>query len=148
MTKLEKNGLYLIWIIAMASMFGSLFFSEVLGYAPCILCWYQRIFWYPLVILVPMGIMRADKAIKTYILGLVVPGFLIALYHTLLNWNVIPERLAPCTAGVSCITKYINWFGFINIPFLSFLGFLTIIGILWWVKKKGAIANSTVINNQ
>lgn len=143
MQKQEKTALYLIWIIAIGAMFGSLFFSEVLGYAPCVLCWYQRIFWYPLVILVPLGIIRADSAIKTYIKALVIPGGIIALYHTLLSWSIIPEKLAPCKVGVSCLTKYINWFGFINIPFLSLLGFLTIIAILWWIKKKSSIASAT-----
>ncbi len=144
MTTHEKKYLYAIWIIAIGATLGSLFFSEVLGFTPCVLCWYQRIFWYPLVIILPIAINRADTTIRAYIYGLVIPGSIIALYHTLLNWHVIPETLAPCKAGVSCLTKYINWFGFINIPFLSLLGFLTILFILWKLKK---LNETTVIKS-
>lgn len=144
----EKKYLYAIWIIALGATLGSLFFSEVMGFTPCLLCWYQRIFWYPLVLLLPIAIIHSDKMIRHYILALVIPGGLIALYHTLLNWNVIPETLAPCTAGVSCITKYINWLGFINIPFLSLLGFLTILVILWKLKRLNVTTLQPKTNNK
>ena len=140
MTSMEKKYLYAIWIIALGATLGSLFFSEVVGYTPCILCWWQRIFWYPLVLLLPIAIIHSDKMIRHYILALVIPGVIIALYQTLLVWAVLPENLAPCKVGVSCLTKYINWFGFINIPFLSLLGFLTILVILRKLKQNNTKA--------
>ncbi len=127
--------IYVIWGIALSAMIGSLIFSELMGFVPCMLCWYQRILWYPLVLILPLAAIKRDRAILSYIQVLAIPGVIVALYHTLLNWGVISESLAPCRAGVSCTTLYINWLGFINIPFLSFLGFVSILIITHFARK-------------
>lgn len=100
-------------------MLGSLYFSEVMHFPPCTLCWYQRIAIYPLAFLIPMGIIRKDVNLPYYILSIIVPGFLVSIYHNLLYYGILPETIAPCAQGVSCITKYIEWYGFITIPLLS-----------------------------
>jgi len=118
-----KSLLYVAWAIALLAALGSLYFQYGLHLAPCILCWYQRIAMYPLVILLAVGILRKDTKVYLYVFPLSVSGFFIALYHYLLYIKIIPDTYAPCSTGVSCTTKLIEWFGFINIPFLSFIAF-------------------------
>jgi disulfide bond formation protein DsbB len=136
-TRMDKSKqsatlLYLVWIQALVAMLGSLFFSEVMHFPPCVLCWYQRIAMYPLVLILPIGILAKDKHIARYVLPLALIGLGIAVYHSLLYYQLIPKSLAPCIQGISCTTKYIEWFGFITIPLLSTLGFLNIIiGLIW-----------------
>src|SRR4029078_8798332 len=124
--KTPKTYAYLAFVIALSSVLGSLYFSEVLHFLPCVLCWYQRITMYPIVTILIVGILLKDKNLHCYVLPLSIIGALIGLYQNLLVWGVISEALAPCTNGVPCTTLYINWFGFITIPFLSLASFLLI----------------------
>jgi disulfide bond formation protein DsbB len=137
----KKNLLYLAFFQALIATLGSLYFSEVMKLVPCVLCWYQRIFMYPLVILIPMGILQKDKQIYKYVLGLSIPGFLIAVYHNLLYNGIIPESIAPCVQGISCTTRQIVWFGFITIPLLSLTAFSVITVIMLIYKKIDAKKN-------
>ena len=122
--------LFVSWLLAAVSMTGSLFFSNVMDFAPCILCWYQRICLFPLVIILATGLFPYDKKVVKFALPLAVVGALIAVYHNLLYSKIIPESVRPCAQGVSCTEKYIELFGFITIPMLALLGFLTIIALL------------------
>lgn len=121
---------YMAWIQAAIATAGSLFFSEIMHYRPCVLCWYQRILMYPLVFIIASGILQKDKKLPLYVLPVAVTGWGIALYHNLLYYNIIPRSLAPCEAGVSCTTKYVAWFGFVTIPLLSIIAFSVIIGCM------------------
>ncbi len=133
---IKKHALYLAWAVSLAAMFGSLYFSNVRGFPPCVLCWYQRIFMYPLVFILGIAILKKDAKVYRYALPLAVIGWLIAAYHNLLYWKIIPDSLAPCVTGVSCTTKYIEWFGFVTIPFLSFLAFTAVILLMYRYKKN------------
>jgi disulfide bond formation protein DsbB len=119
----KKNIYYIAWAQALVATLGSLYFSEVKHFAPCVLCWYQRIFIYPLVFIIAVGIVKKDKNLPYYVLPLTITGWFISLFHNLLYYGVIPENAAPCLAGVSCTTKFFAWFGFITIPLLSLLAF-------------------------
>jgi len=125
-TTIKKNILYIAWIQSIVAMFGSLYFSEVMKLPPCILCWYQRILMYPLVAIIAVGILRRDKGIYLYVLPLSILGFLISLYHNLLYYKILPESIQPCTMGISCTTRQIEWFGFITIPLMSLTAFAII----------------------
>lgn len=138
----EKNALFLSFAVALIATVGSLFFSEVLKYTPCTLCWYQRIFIYPLVIILPIAILNKDTLIYRYILPLVYTGGVIALYHTFISFGLVKDTLTACSAGVSCADRYINWLGFIDIPLLSLLMYILLI-ILMKISKKGANANES-----
>ena len=111
----------------LASLFGtigSLYFSEVMQFPPCTLCWYQRIFFYPLVVIFGVAIWKSDRGYLKYAFPLIVIGLMVAIYHNLLYYGVIAAELTPCTQGVSCSTKQLEMFGFITIPLLSMVGFL------------------------
>jgi disulfide bond formation protein DsbB len=127
--------LFLCWFLAAVSTTGSLFFSYVLEFAPCVLCWYQRICLFPLVLILAAGLFPLDKSVVKFALPLAVAGWLTALYHTLLYSGIIPESIQPCSQGVSCTEKYID-FGFITIPMLSLLSFSTIIALLIILKRR------------
>ncbi len=135
MSFLKKNILQFSLIIALTSTLGSLYFSEILKLPPCLLCWYQRIFMYPLVIIFAVGIWKKDKNIPYFALPLSVIGLIVAAYHNLLYYKIIPESLAPCTLGISCTTKQIEWLGFITIPFLSLLAFIAVTLLLLLFKR-------------
>lgn len=117
---------YLAWLVSLASTLGSLFFSEVMKLPPCVLCWYQRIGLYPLVILFTVGILGQDNKMSRYAWPFVLLGLLTAIYHNLLYYHFIPESISPCTQGASCTERQIEWFGFVSIPMLSLLAFLFI----------------------
>ncbi|HVF46064.1 MAG TPA: disulfide oxidoreductase [Pyrinomonadaceae bacterium] len=125
---LSENGflLYSAWFIAVSSMVGSLFFSEVMQLPPCALCWYQRIAMYPLVVILATGILLRDSRVNYYALPLCLIGLAIAVYHNLLYYGVIPETIAPCTEGVPCNAVQLEWLGFITIPLLGLAAFASI----------------------
>jgi disulfide bond formation protein DsbB len=118
------------WLIAALSTLGALFMSEVMGLTPCVLCWYQRIFMFPLAIILALGLFPFDAKVLRYVLPLSVIGLAIAAFHVLLIWGIVPETLAPCRQGIPCKTVQIEWFGFVTIPLLSFFAFLTINALL------------------
>lgn len=132
---LKKNILYLAWFQVLLAIAGSLFFSEIRNFPPCILCWYQRIFMYPLAVILAVGILRQDKKVYQYVLPLSIMGMVVAFYQTLLYYKILPESIAPCTAGISCTTRFIEWFGFVSIPMLSLISF-TFITICMFVYKR------------
>jgi disulfide bond formation protein DsbB len=129
---------YAAWVLAVLSMAGSLFFSEVMDLPPCVLCWYQRIAMYPLVLIIGIGIVTKDARWKIYSLPLALIGLVISVYHNLVYYGVIPESLTPCTRGVSCSERQIEWFGIITIPLMGLLSFIaiTVAVALFRPKKK------------
>jgi disulfide bond formation protein DsbB len=118
------------WLIASVATLGSLFFSEVMGHPPCVLCWYQRICMYPLVLVLPAGLFPFDRNIVRYALPLSLAGSLIAVFHLLLVAGYIPEIIKPCIQGIPCTEVQIVWFGFVTIPLLSALSFWLISALL------------------
>jgi disulfide bond formation protein DsbB len=115
--------LYIAWCIALLSMVGSLFFSEVMELPPCVLCWYQRIAVYPLVLIIGIGILTKDRAMKMYALPLAVIGLVISIYHNLLYYGIIPEAITPCSEGVPCNAVQLELLGFMTIPLMGLISF-------------------------
>jgi disulfide bond formation protein DsbB len=128
--------IYAAWLTALVATVGSLFFSEVMQLPPCVLCWYQRIAMYPLVMIIGVGILTGDRRVKNYALPVCLAGLAVAVYHNLLYYNVIPESIAPCTQGISCTSRQIEWLGFITIPLLSLTAFIIISICLWVYRPK------------
>jgi disulfide bond formation protein DsbB len=137
-TKSERDWklLFACWLIASTSALGSLFFSEVMGFAPCILCWYQRIAVFPLVLILPMGLFPFDANAAKFALPLTLAGLLTAVYHNLVYAGLMPQSIQPCTQGVPCTEKYIELFGFVSIPLLSLLALSAMTALLIIVKRR------------
>lgn len=127
---------YLAWFIALAAMVGSLFFSEVMDLPPCVLCWYQRIASYPLVLIIGTGIILRDSRMKFYALPLCLAGLAVSIYHNLLYYGFIPEAITPCTEGVPCNAVQIEWLGFITIPLMGLAAFVSLTLCLLLYKKE------------
>jgi disulfide bond formation protein DsbB len=123
-TWLERSSLYVALLVAWVATLGSLYFSEIAGYIPCTLCWYQRILMYPLSLVLAVGLIRRDENLPLYVLPLSLLGLGFATYHYLLEKTDLFGASTVCQMGVSCVIPWINWFGFITIPFLSLIGFL------------------------
>lgn len=114
------------WLIATMSTLGALFLSEIMGVAPCVLCWYQRVFMFPLVFVLATGLFPSDPKVVRYALPLAGTGWLIAMFHLLLTKGYIPASATPCTQGIPCSQVEIEWFGFVTIQLLSVLSFSAI----------------------
>lgn len=135
-TELNKLLPYLAWFIALLASVGSLFFSEVMQLPPCVLCWYQRIAIYPLVLIIGTGIITRDRRMKNYALPLCLIGLAVSIYHNLLYYGAIPESITPCTEGVPCNAVQIEWLGFITIPLLGLGAFVCLALCLLFYKTK------------
>lgn len=120
---------WLAWLVAAASMAGSLYFSEVAHFPPCEYCWYQRICMYPLALILLVAALRRDRRIGWYAVPLAGIGALISSYHYLIEWH--PNLQAgSCDATVSCSIVWFREFGFISLPFMALCGFLAVIALL------------------
>lgn len=127
MLKILKENLgEMILFLSALSTLGSLFFSEILKLPPCVLCWYQRICIYPIVVIVAVCIWKKDKNLPFFVLPLSLVGTAFSIYHNLLYYKIIPESLTPCINGISCTTKQLELFGVVTIPLLALLAFLSI----------------------
>lgn len=122
-------------LIAIIATLGSLFFSEVMDLVPCVLCWYQRIFMFPLAVILLIGLHPVDVRVVRYALPIAVIGLLFTVYHCFLFYGLIPENLRPCGQGVSCSDATMELFGFLPIPLLSLAAYLTIVILLLKVRS-------------
>jgi|SRR5699024_7756560 len=125
-SKRQETLLLIIWTQSLIAMFGSLYYSEVIGYTPCELCWYQRIIMYPLVIIYGVSLLKKDVRIALPGLILSGLGLLLAAYHYSLQKISFMQASGGFCGDVPCTLQYTNYFGFITIPFLSLLAFVIV----------------------
>lgn len=128
--------LFACWLLALISTAGSLFLSEVMDYAPCVLCWYQRIPMYALVIVLGVGLQTQDPGVVKYATPLALIGLALATYHCLLYLGFIPKSIQPCGKGVSCADVKLQLWGVVTIPLMSLLVFGAISAGLIFAKRK------------
>lgn len=128
---------FVAWLVAAASTLGALFFSEVMKVPPCELCWWQRVFMVPLVVILPAGLFPFDPRVARYALPLALVGWAFAAFHWFLVLGVIPDSIRPCVKGIPCGEVTFEWLGFITIPLLSLLAFSVIIALLALTHIKG-----------
>ena len=124
----SRQGIKFAFIIALISTIGSLFYSEVAGFAPCTLCWYQRIFMYPQVLLWGIAWWKQEKHIADYAVSLAFVGGAIAAYHYLLALQ--PTAAVACaTVGysASCTQNFFLQLGYVTIPMMALTAFILII---------------------
>ncbi|MGQ3001760.1 MAG: disulfide bond formation protein B [Hydrogenophaga sp.] len=128
--------LLLAWLVALAATAGALFIGEVMLMVPCQLCWYQRIFMFPLALILGMACFSEDRRGAVYALPLALGGTAMAGYHTLLVAGLIPKAWLPCSAGVSCADQRLEILNGIQIPWLSLAAFAAISLLLTLFLRK------------
>jgi disulfide bond formation protein DsbB len=139
-TFLDEKYTLIIFLISFTSVIGSLYFSDVLLIEPCYLCWWQRIFMYPLFLISLASLIFKTRLQKVFILALAIPGFIFAVYHYLMQtFGIFKEFSACTTAAKPCDVVDVNYFGFITIPFLSLLAFTFILFLVIGSTKKSRI---------
>lgn len=114
------------FIISLASIFGSLFFSEVMKFPPCNLCWYQRIFIYPIALIVLSGLYLGSKDTNKFLTPFIFIGLIFSAYHNLVYYKFI-QVIVPCTESAPCTAQQLNYLGFITIPLLSLFAFVALL---------------------
>jgi disulfide bond formation protein DsbB len=137
--------LWAAWAVALVSMLGSLYFSEVDNFVPCKLCWLQRIAMYPLVLILLVAALRGDvRAGVPYAFVFPIVGILIAGYHIYIEINPGAETSSCRVGGASCATKWIDKFGFVTIPALAIVAFSTILTLLAlaWSRRGGGVVTT------
>lgn len=129
----EKHAALLAFLVAFGSILGALYFSNILGYAPCVLCWYQRYVMFPMLFILGIAVWK-KYYVKTIVLVLTAVGGAIALYQ---NYGIIfNSSVLPCSAAqVSCAKIYFTEFGYITIPIMALISWL-LIGVLMLFQKK------------
>jgi len=129
--------LFAAWGIALAATLGAIFIGEIMGQTPCLLCWYQRAFMFPLAIVLAVACLRSDSGAWLYALPLAVIGWLVAGYHLLVYVGVFSEAVTPCRAGgVPCSGANMTILGSIPIPLLSIGAFTAIVVLLVIFRKR------------
>ncbi|KXS54788.1 MAG: disulfide bond formation protein DsbB [Marinobacter sp. T13-3] len=125
------------WLLALVSSLSAIYIGEVLGQAPCVLCWFQRAFMFPLAVILAVACYYSDFNVWRYALPLAVSGSLFALAHSLLYVGLLPQPIQPCTAtGPSCSGAGMTIFGGLPLPFLSLGIFVAIIILLLEIRRR------------
>jgi disulfide bond formation protein DsbB len=128
---LEGYELWLVFLVSSIATGGSLFFSEVAGFVPCELCWYQRICMYPLSIVSLLAALADDRRVARYLLPLPLVGAGVSVYHLLVENGVVKQsQICLLSAPGGCATKWIEEFGYVTIPTLALTGFALALAFL------------------
>lgn len=134
---LDKKEILFAFIISLTATAGSLYFSEIAGYTPCELCWYQRIFMYPQVLILGIAYYKKDRKIADYSLTLSIVGLLIAIYHYIVQFA--DKNIAPCQVvgySASCSDHFTLNFGYITIPMMALIAFAGMIVLMLFLKAN------------
>ncbi len=137
-----KNNTFIFgFIVGLGAVVVSLFYSEVIGYAPCELCWIERIFLYPQFVLYGLGLYKKDKSIVDYSLVFAILGFITSIYHVYIenggSSSLGCSAIKPTNVNqISCAIKYVDEFGYITIPVMALTLSIFIIVLLLNYKYK------------
>lgn len=132
---ISKRAILFSFIVALVATLGSLFYSEVAGYEPCKLCWFQRIFMYPQIVILGIALWKKNGLVNYNSIALSIIGAAIAGYHYLLQIGVAPEL--PCAAvgySAACSQRFVMNFGYITIPMMALTAFALI--TLFMIAQK------------
>ncbi|MBM3683260.1 MAG: disulfide bond formation protein B [Actinobacteria bacterium] len=113
--------------VAVAATAGSLYYSEIAGFVPCELCWYQRIAMYPLAVVLPIAAVRGDRTVGRYAVPLAVLGAAVSVYHVQLQ--AFPDQSSSCDAAAPCTVREVTALGFVTIPMMALAGFVTVVAL-------------------
>ncbi len=124
---ISDSALPLAALVAIGATAGSLYFSEIANFTPCELCWFQRIFMYPMAVILPVAVVRRDRAVFAYTLPLSILGLAIAAYH--IQLQLFPEQSSFCEVTNPCTSSATEALGFLTIPHMSAISFALIISL-------------------
>jgi disulfide bond formation protein DsbB len=141
LAQVRASGLWIMCAITTGAMVGSLYFSESVGYAPCKLCWYQRIAIYSIAIITFVAALRRDKNIAVYSLVLACVGLVVSTYHYLLEWFPQLESNV-CSIDVPCTTVWFRELGFVTLCFMAGSAFIAVIAISLALMRESRVAAS------
>ena len=133
---LLARGQWMAFAVAAVATAGSLYYSEVADFVPCLFCWYQRIAMYPLAIILGIGAYTRDRGVAKYAIPLAVIGLALSTYHYQLE--VFPEQATACSPDVPCNVRVMEEFGFVSIPLMAGLGFLSVLllhAAMWRARR-------------
>ena len=126
---IAPNALAMAWVVALLATAGSLYFSEVAGFEPCLLCWYQRIAMYPLALIIGIAAWRDDAGVSRYAIPLAGIGAVVSAYHVALQ-RLPGLPSGACSLEAPCSAIELERFGFVTIPVMALIGFVSIIVVL------------------
>lgn len=121
----RRSGLAIAAAVAVGATSGSLYFSEIAGFDPCEMCWVQRIFMYPLAIILPMAAIRRHRGAIPYAMVLAAIGLGFSVYHVQLQLR--PDQSTSCDPFNPCSAKWVDALGFATIPQMAGLSFILIL---------------------
>ncbi len=128
-----ENAVRLGILVALSAVIGSLFYSNFAGFTPCVLCWWQRVFIFPILIILLVGFIKKNNSAFTFVVPLAFFAALVALYQSYVYLG--GNSILPCTAeGGECSRIYVLAFGYITIPLMSLTVSLYILAIAWAKK--------------
>ena len=130
----ERHPIAWALLLVLTATAGSLYLSEIIGFVPCLLCWYQRIAMYPLVVVLGVALVRTDPGVWRYALPLSLVGLAIAIYHVSIQWMPTLE-VTTCDAGAPCTGRYVAVFGFISIPTMAGSVFLLVSALMLLLRR-------------
>ncbi len=135
--QISRSGLWIGLALSLGASFMTLYYSNVLGFAPCDLCWWQRICLYPQVLLFAIALWRKDASVALYSIALSVLGLGVAIYHHLLQ--VYPAGNLPCPSqGPSCAQITFIEFGYVTFPMMAVALFAFLIVVMLFVRVREA----------
>lgn len=120
----QDVALPLATLIAFGATAGSLYFSEIANYSPCVLCWYQRIAMYPLVVVCGVAALRRDSQVFKTVLPLTILGASVSIWHIMIEQR--PALGGMCDPQAPCALKWLNEFGFLTLPTMALIAFVAI----------------------
>ena len=143
LTQVRASGLWIICMITTGAMVGSLYFSESVGFAPCKLCWYQRIAMYSIAIISFVAALRNDKNIARYTIVLAPLGLIVSTYHYLLEWFPTLETNV-CSLDVPCTAVWFREIGFVTLCFMAGCAFITVIAVSLAIMREETIDSTSI----
>ena len=143
LTQVRASGLWIICMITTGAMVGSLYFSESVGFAPCKLCWYQRIAMYSIAIISFVAALRNDKNIVRYTIVLAPIGLVVSTYHYLLEWFPTLETNV-CSLDVPCTAVWFRELGFVTLCFMAGCAFITVIAVSLAIMREETIDSTSI----